>query len=62
MPSYTKSEARAWAREKMLGVANVTIPTMTNDFAGLNEKAARHDIETTIAMALSARWPVRKWP
>lgn len=48
MPSYTRSEARIWAREKMLGVANVIVPTMTNDFAALNEKAARHDIRTTI--------------
>jgi len=48
MPSYTRSEARSWAREKMLGVANVVIPTMTGDFKGLNEAAARHDIEKTI--------------
>lgn len=27
MPVYTRSEARAWVREKMLGVANVVIPT-----------------------------------
>lgn len=49
MPSYTRSEARAWAREKMLGVANVVIPTVTNDFSALNEAAARHDVEQTIA-------------
>lgn len=49
MPVYTKSEARAWAREKMLGVANVVIPTVTGDCTALNEQAARHDVETTIA-------------
>jgi len=48
MPSYTKSEARAWARETMLGVANVSIPTMTGDFKAINELAARHDVEKTI--------------
>lgn len=48
MPSYTKGEARAWAREKLLGVANVCIPTMTGDFTALNETAARHDVEKTI--------------
>ena len=48
MPSYSRSEARAWAREKMQGVGNVVIPTMTGDFAALNEAAARHDIEKTV--------------
>jgi len=48
MPSYTKAEAREWAREKLFGVANVVIPTMTSDFKSLNEKAIRHDVETTI--------------
>jgi 4-hydroxy-tetrahydrodipicolinate synthase len=33
----------------MLGVANVVIPTMTGDFKALNERAARHDVEQTIA-------------
>jgi len=48
MASYTRSTAREWAREKMLGVANVTIPTMTQDFRRLNEKAIRHDVELAI--------------
>ncbi|MDO7410090.1 dihydrodipicolinate synthase family protein [Acinetobacter baumannii] len=48
MPSYTRETARQWAREKMVGVANVLIPTMTNDFKRLNEKAIRHDVEKTI--------------
>jgi len=48
MASYTKGEAREWAREKMFGVANVTIPTMTNDFKRINEKAIRHDTELAI--------------
>ena len=49
MPTYTRSEARAWAREKLVGVASVTIPTMTSDFRSLNEKAIRHDVETAIS-------------
>lgn len=48
MASYKKSEAREWAREKMIGVANVTIPTMTRDFKRINEKAVRHDVELAI--------------
>lgn len=48
MASYSKGEAREWAREKMVGVANVTIPTMTSDFRRINEKAVRHDVELAI--------------
>lgn len=49
MPDYSRRSAREWAREKLFGVANVVIPTMTSDFKRLNEKAIRHDVETTIA-------------
>jgi 4-hydroxy-tetrahydrodipicolinate synthase len=48
MARYTKKEAREWARQHMLGVANVTIPTLTSDFKRINEKATRHDVETAI--------------
>jgi 4-hydroxy-tetrahydrodipicolinate synthase len=49
MPSYSRKDAREWAREHMIGVANVVIPTMTSDFKRINEKAVRHDVETSIA-------------
>lgn len=48
MARYTKKEAREWAREHLVGVANVTIPTMTSDFKRINEKAVRHDVELAI--------------
>lgn len=48
MARYSKAEAREWAREHMVGVANVTIPTMTADFKRINEKAVRHDVELAI--------------
>lgn len=48
MARYHRSEAREWAREHLVGVANVTIPTMTSDFTCLNEKAIRHDVNLTI--------------
>lgn len=48
MTSFIRSEARAWAREKLLGVANVTIPTMTGDFTAINEAAVRHDVELAV--------------
>ncbi|WP_330350384.1 dihydrodipicolinate synthase family protein [Streptomyces sp. NBC_00582] len=48
MATYSRKDARDWARETMVGVANVTIPTMTSDFKDLNEKAIRHDVEKTV--------------
>ena len=48
MATYTVREARDWAREKLVGVANVTSPTMRSDFKTLNERAIRHDVETAI--------------
>lgn len=49
MARYTRKEARDWARQHLVGVANVVIPTMTSDFKRLNEKAIRHDVETSIS-------------
>ena len=48
MASYSKSEARAWAFEHMHGVANVVIPTFTQDLKRLNEQAIRYDIRKEI--------------
>ena len=44
MVDYTKSEARAWARENFGGTVAVTHPSFTPDFSGINENAIRHDI------------------
>lgn len=49
MPSYRKHEAREWARQHLVGVANVVMPTVTSDFKLLNERAVRHDVEQCIA-------------
>ncbi|EZP74545.1 Dihydrodipicolinate synthetase [Sphingomonas paucimobilis] len=54
MLSYNRNDARAWAREKLVGVANVVMPTMTSDFTRLNEAAARHDVETSIQHGFTA--------
>lgn len=43
MAIYKKSEARDWAREKLVGAINCTIPTFTHDYSALNEGAVRHD-------------------
>ncbi|WP_042885469.1 dihydrodipicolinate synthase family protein [Cupriavidus necator] len=49
MASYSKKEAREWGRQHLIGVANVTTPTMTSDFKRINEKAIRHDVEMSIS-------------
>ena len=48
MVRYEKSEARAWARENMKGMANVVIPSYTQDLERLNGNGIRHDIRTCI--------------
>ncbi|MGH7906283.1 MAG: dihydrodipicolinate synthase family protein [Candidatus Binataceae bacterium] len=50
MAQYKKKEAREWARAKMHGVANVVIPSYTNDLRGLNERGIRHDIRHEIEL------------
>ena len=44
MPAYTRTEARDWAREKLVGAVNCTIPSFTADLCGINEQGVRHDI------------------
>ncbi|WP_329343413.1 dihydrodipicolinate synthase family protein [Streptomyces sp. NBC_01352] len=44
MPAFTRDEARDWAREKLVGAVNCTIPSFTNDLRTINEKAIRHDV------------------
>ncbi|WP_233804868.1 dihydrodipicolinate synthase family protein [Paraburkholderia sp. HP33-1] len=45
MASYKKSDARAWARENLVGCSAVTIPSYSADLKRLNERGIRHDIE-----------------
>lgn len=44
MASYTRGEARDWAREHLKGVINVIIPSFTSDLERINEPAIRHDV------------------
>jgi len=48
MALYTKSEAREWAKQNLKGMANVVIPSFSQDLSRLNEKGIRHDIRKTI--------------
>ena len=44
MSGYSRLEARDWAREKLVGAVNCTIPSFTGDLRGINEAAIRHDV------------------
>ncbi|NML47106.1 dihydrodipicolinate synthase family protein [Ramlibacter sp. G-1-2-2] len=44
MPAYQKKDARAWAREHLVGCSAVTIPSYSADQKRLNEKGIRHDV------------------
>jgi 4-hydroxy-tetrahydrodipicolinate synthase len=48
MLPYRRDDARAWAMERLRGVANVVIPSYTGDLAGLNEAGIRHDVRLEI--------------
>ena len=44
MPAYQRKDARAWAREHLVGCSAVTIPSYSADLRRLNEQGIRHDI------------------
>src|SRR5262245_62652299 len=48
MAEYRRNEAREWARERLVGVINCTIPSFTRDLKSINEKAIRHDARLAI--------------
>jgi 4-hydroxy-tetrahydrodipicolinate synthase len=45
MASYKRSDARAWAREHLVGCSAVTIPSYSANLSKLNERGIRHDVE-----------------
>lgn len=44
MLPYKRADARAWARENLVGCSAVTIPSYSADLRQLNERGIRHDI------------------
>lgn len=48
MASYTRVEAREWARERLIGAINCTIPSFSSDLKRINERAIRHDTRLAI--------------
>ena len=50
MPAYDRADARAWARERLVGVSGVTIPSFTADLTRLNPAGIAHDIERLVSL------------
>ncbi|MGK5078754.1 dihydrodipicolinate synthase family protein [Janthinobacterium sp. HLX7-2] len=47
MANYKRADARAWAREHLVGCSAVTTPSYSADLTKLNERGIRHDIALT---------------
>lgn len=44
MANYTRAEARAWARQDMVGICGCLLPTLNSSLTAINEAAIRHDV------------------
>ncbi len=53
MPKYQRKDARAWARENLIGCSSVTIPSYSADLKRLNEKAIRHDVQKVVDLGFT---------
>lgn len=45
MAKYQRNDARAWAKQHLVGCSGVTIPSYSADLKRLNEQGIRHDIQ-----------------
>lgn len=53
MPKQQRKDARAWAREHLVGCSSVTIPSYSADLKRLNERAIRHDVERVVDLGFT---------
>src|SRR5450830_1355269 len=53
MPDDQRQDARAWARENLVGCSAVTLPSYSADLKSLNERGIRHDIERVVKLGFS---------
>lgn len=53
MPAYQRRDARAWAREHLVGCSAVTIPSYSADLKRLNERGIRHDVERVVKLGFT---------
>jgi dihydrodipicolinate synthase/N-acetylneuraminate lyase len=50
MADYAKSDARAWAREHLIGCSGVTHPSFSPDLTKVNDDGIAHDIELLVRL------------
>lgn len=48
MAKYQRKDARAWAKDFLVGCSSVTIPSYSADLKRLNEKGIRHDVQRVV--------------
>lgn len=48
MANYQRKEARAWAKDYLVGCSSVTIPSYSADLKRLNERGIRHDVQKVV--------------
>ena len=53
MAVYTKPDARAWAKEHLVGCSSVTIPSYSADLKKLNHVGIRHDVQKVIDLGFT---------
>jgi 4-hydroxy-tetrahydrodipicolinate synthase len=53
MPAYQRRDARAWARENLVGCSAVTLPSYSADLKRLNEAGIRHDVERVVKLGFT---------
>lgn len=53
MAKYLKKDARAWAKDHLVGCSGVTIPSYSADLKSLNEQGIRHDISKIVDLGFS---------
>jgi 4-hydroxy-tetrahydrodipicolinate synthase len=53
MPIYKRSDARAWAREKLTGCSSVTIPSFSADHKKLNVRGIQHDVRKMLDLGFT---------
>lgn len=60
-PADTSTPQRAWARDHLIGLMNLLLPSFMPDGRTLDEDAIRHDVRHALAQGFSATLPMVNW-
>ena len=55
MPTYTRDEARGWARANFSGCCGCLLPTFNAAITDINEKAIRHDVSRSKELGITGQ-------